>query len=209
MPSHHGPSTTTIAAITSSTPPSGRSTAKLSCADVSVARPLISSTPATDMRTMVRRRPLPPVSPASGSARCRIVSCSSAVAFRQISTMPAALMTSGQLSHPSQPMPNVLASSSTTASSDASPAASVMPRRSSLAWLAMLAVRAVERHQQPGQHVDHQREAAGGQRGQHERDPDDGGIEAGAGRHARRDAAGQAVVPASSQRSAAGRPPQP
>ena len=138
MRSHHGPSTTTMAAITSSTPPSGRSMAKLSCAEVIVARPLISSTAATSMRTTVRRRPWPPVRPASGSARCRIVSCSSGVAFRQISTRPAALMISGQLSHSSKPMPNVLPTSSTTASTDARPAARVIPCRSDLAWLAML-----------------------------------------------------------------------
>ena len=209
MRSHHGPSTTTIAAITSSTPPSGRSTAKLSCADVSVARPLISSTPATDMRTTVRRRPLPPVRPASGSARCRIVSCSSArgvppdqhEAGRADDQRPA---------QPAEPADAERAGqSSTTASSDASPAASVIPCRSDLALAGDVAVRAVHRQQQPGQHVGRQREAAGDQRGQHERDPDDGGVEAGACRQAGRDAAGQAVVPRSSQRAAAGRSPQP
>src|ERR1022692_1795514 len=137
--SHHGPSTTAIAAMTSATPPSGRSRAELSWADTSVLSPTASSRPAISNRRPVPDRPRPSVRPSSGSARCRMIACSSAGAFRQISTMPAALMNSGQISELSRPMPNTEAVSSTTISSDPRPAANAMPSRSALALLAILA----------------------------------------------------------------------
>src|ERR1022692_3847069 len=137
--SHHGPSTTAIAAMTSATPPSGRSRAELSWADTSVLSPTASSRPAISNRRPVPDRPRPSVRPSSGSARCRMIACSSAGAFRQISTMPAALMNSGQISELSRPTPNTEAVSSTTISSDPRPAENAMPSRSALALLAILA----------------------------------------------------------------------
>ena len=115
--------------------------------------------------------------PSSGSARRRIIACSSAGAFRQISTRPATLMTSGQASEPSQPAPSAEAMRSTTTSSDPRPAASAMPRRSVSALLGDVAVLAGSRHQQPGHDVGRRAEAAE-QGGHHERGPHDRDVEA-------------------------------
>ena len=101
-------------------------------------RPAPSSKAATDTRAAVRARPLPSARPSSGSARPRIVACSSGGAFRQISTSPAALMTSGQASEPSQLAPSADAMSRTTTSSEPRPAISAMPRRSVIAAAPML-----------------------------------------------------------------------
>ena len=68
-----------------------------------------------------------------------MVACSSAGAFRQISTTPAALMNSGHAGVLSWPTPNTEARSSTTISSDPRPAANAMPARSVRALVAMLA----------------------------------------------------------------------
>ena len=129
-----------MAAITSTTPPSGRSRARLLWAENSQPTPPTSSAPARTRRSadhLPRAEESAAVS--SGSIRCRSVACSSCGAFRQISTSPATLNTCGHAQPTNQPPLSALAASSTRMISDARPTASRMPRPSVLAVLAMLA----------------------------------------------------------------------
>ena len=93
-----------MAAITSTTPPSGRSRARLACAVNSQAAPPTSSTPATSAGSPTAVSGLvPPAAAPSGSTSCRRVACSSGGAFRQISTSPATLNICGQAQPANQP----------------------------------------------------------------------------------------------------------
>jgi len=103
MRSHHGPSSTTMAEISSATPASGLSSAMFSCARCSVATPPASRITATvsRMTNPVRRDFV--VRPATGCTRFWTMACSSWPAFRQIRMSPAPAMATGQmkeLSHP-------------------------------------------------------------------------------------------------------------
>ena len=202
MRSHQGPSTTTIAAITSTHP--GQRPQQVPRLPGQQARSgrCISSRPATATRSRVRRRVLPRSRPSSGSASWRSVACSSAGAFRQISTRPTALMTSGQPHEPSQPAPSSGGDDQHhDRAATPGPAASAMPRRSAMRPARDAAVRAGRRHQQPGHHIGGHAEAAQ-QGGQDERGPHDRDVQARPGRESGGHAAGQAVVPGAPQRPA-------
>ena len=85
-----------MAATTRIRPPSGRSVANPTCPDSRMLNPAMTSTSATAIRTTRALRRFCDVSASSGSASWRSRTCSSADAFRQISTSPAALMTMAQ-----------------------------------------------------------------------------------------------------------------
>ncbi len=127
MPSHHGPSTTRIAATTSVTPASGRSSAACAWPTSSRARPPASSTNAIETRMTVMPRVVSPVKPSSGSTRLRSVACSAGDAFLMSTTMPATLMTSGHASEPIQPAPAKDTTTRTATRSAPRPAASATP----------------------------------------------------------------------------------
>src|SRR6478672_4581056 len=138
--SHQGPRASTMAAITSSTPPSGRSSARLACAENSQPSPPAISAPAMTRRNADRRfGRTSSVATPSGSSKCRSVAWSSSGAFRQISASPAMLNTCGEAQPMNQPPLSAPATSSTKMSSEARPTASRMPPASVLALLKMLA----------------------------------------------------------------------
>ena len=138
--SHHGPRASTMAAITSSTPPSGRSSARLAWAENSQPSPPAISAAAMTRRSADRRfGRTSPVATPSGSSRCRSVAWSSSAPFRQISASPATLNTCGEAQPMNQPPLSAPATSSTKMSSEARPTASRMPPASVLALLKMLA----------------------------------------------------------------------
>jgi len=127
-------------AITSSTPPSGRSSARLKCSENSQPRPAAISAAAMTRRHADRRFGFTsPVAAPSGSSRCRSVAWSSGEPFRQISASPATLNTCGHAQLTNQAPLNASATSSTKMSSEARPTASLMPPVSLLALLKMLA----------------------------------------------------------------------
>ena len=129
-----------MAAITSSTPPSGRSNARLAWAENSQPSPPAISAPAMTRRSADRRfGRTSPVATPSGSSRCRSVAWSSSAPFRQISASPATLNSCGQAQLMNQPPLSAPATSSTKMSSEARPTASRMPPASVLALLKMLA----------------------------------------------------------------------
>ena len=138
-------------AMTRTTPPSGRSRARLLWAENSQPAPPTSSAPANTRRnTDHLPRTEEPAAVSIGSSRRRSVACSSAGAFRQISTSPAALNTCGQAQVTKKPPLSALSASSTRMSSDARPIASRIPLASDLALLAMLACSpAAGRNSQP------------------------------------------------------------
>ncbi len=83
-------------AITSRTAPSGRSRARLSCAEASQPAPPNTSRPATVSRMAVHLvRAAGLAAEPSGSASRRSVACSSGEPFRQMSTSPATVTTCG------------------------------------------------------------------------------------------------------------------
>ncbi len=128
-----------MAAITSTTPPSGRSSDRLLWAENSQPTPPMSSAPASTRRTADHLpRVEDPAAVSSGSTRRRSVACSSCGAFRQISTSPARLNICGHTQPTNQPPLSALAASSTRMTSDAMPTASRMPPPSDLALLPML-----------------------------------------------------------------------
>ena len=129
-----------MAAITSTTPLSGCSRARLLCTTATQLAPPISSRLAIVSRRADRLLGVPaPAAVSSGSTRCRRVACSSAGAFRQISTNPATLNACGHTQLTNQPSLNALATNSTMMIISARPAASRMPLASDLALAAMLA----------------------------------------------------------------------